>query len=238
MTHPMSVHELRGGATKLLCILAIAAVTFVANARDTQASVLDLGHPTLSSYFSTSVGNTDRSVVFDALSDFSISSAGIRFDPLAGGATTVQVEIWDMNLSGGIGTLNSLLATGSISITDSGMAFYDVPVDFNFNGGTRYNIAFNSAASTNWGFGLNNMEFYNFNYPDTPFAVGGLVNVLDGGADGASGFGNTVMPHIRLNTGSNNAVPEPGTMAIWTVIGMAAVGFFRNRGKKRIIAGL
>ena len=55
-----------------------------------------------------------RSVVFDALTTFDISAAGIRFDPLVGGASAIGVSIYDVALTGGVGTRDTFFAGRAI----------------------------------------------------------------------------------------------------------------------------
>lgn len=187
-------------------------------------ALIDLGHPTASLILASNVGTSDRSVAFDALSTFTVGSTGIRFDPLTGGASSITVDIRLVTPTGGVGTRGASLASSVVSITDSGLAFYDIPISFTFFAGNRYDIGFSSNAPEGWGTGINNMEFYNFNYPSSAYTVDGLVSVVDGG-HGDSGYGNSVMPHIRLNT----LVPEPSSAAILL---LAAGGLLYRR--KRI----
>ena len=197
--------------------------------RPAGAATIDLGHPTVAPFFADNIGVLDdRSVVIDALTNFSITSAGIRFDPLTGGATQIFVDIFQSNLNASFsnsGALHgTLLATASVAIVDVGLAFYDVPVAFSFAAGARYDIAFRANGPNGWGNPLlNNMElyFYNFGSPDGPYSVGGLLSVVDGAchgtapaADPCSNYNNGAMPHVRLNA-TATAVPEPATRFCW-----------------------
>jgi hypothetical protein len=189
-----------------------------------QAVVVDLGHPTFPPFLASSIGtDVDRSVVFDANSTFSITMAGIRFAPLAGGATSIAVDIYASNLVGpgsGGALHGALLATASIPIANVGLAFYDIPINFTFPSGNRFDLAFRSLNPGGWGFGVNNMEFFNFDFffGDAPY-VAGPVTVIDGachpvapGGSFCANYANFVMPHVRFDTGV--AVPEPSTLLL------------------------
>jgi hypothetical protein len=209
--------------------LTVALVgVFALFPRSAGAATIDLGHPTAVPFLSSNIGTLDdRSVVIDALTNFSITSAGISFDPLAGGATQIFVDIFQSNLnasfSNGSALHGALLATASVAVVDVGLGFYDVPVAFSFTAGTRYDIAFRANGLTGWGNpSLNNMEFYlyGFGAPAGPYSVGGLLNVVDGachgtapGNDDCSNYDNGVMPHVRFNA-TATAVPEPATLVL------------------------
>src|SRR4051794_23821324 len=147
-----------------MCVLAVAM--------SASATTIDLKHPTLPTTSFSNICSTfacDRSVVFDVLTTFSISSAGIAFDPLAGGPTGVFVDIYQSGLNSALSNPGAahgaLLATASVSISDVGLAFYDVPIAFTFLAGQRYDVAFRgNLAGTSWGFGAQtSMPFYAFN---------------------------------------------------------------------------
>ena len=212
---------------KTISLLIFLMTYAICNASVSNADIIDLGNPSIASHFSTYIVNPhitpngDRNVVFDVVSTFTINSAGIVFDPLNGGAQSIEVQIFDMALTGGIGARHSLLSSNSTSISDIGVAFYEVPISFKFVAGTRYNVAFKCLAPDSWGFEINNMEFYGFfNYPDTPYTVDGLITVLDGGNGSGmdGGFDNTSMPHVRFN--SVSAVPEPASSILFLLGGI------------------
>jgi len=207
----------------VMIALGLAMLIYPSTVR---AVPVDLGHPVIVPFLATNVGtDVDRSVVYDANSTFGISSAGIRFDPLAGGATSIAVDIYASNLLGpgsGGASHGALLATASTAITDVGLAFYDIPINFTFLSGNRYDLAFRSLDTGGWGFGLNNMEFYSFDFfnGNAAYAVG-PVTVIDGdchtlspGGSFCANYANSVMPHVRFDQGEVQ-VSEPSALLLF-----------------------
>lgn len=212
----MKTHILR----PLLTIASLAIL--LGSPTIANGAVIDLGHPNATLFVASNVGSSDRSVVLDALSTYTVGSAGIRFDPLNGGSNSITVDISLVTITEGVGTRGASLASSVVSITDSGLAFYDIPIGFTFIAGNRYDIAFSSNNVGGWGSGVNNMEFYNFNFPSSAYTVDGLVSVVDGGAGG--NYTNNIMPHIRLNT----SVPEPSSVTFL----LLAAGRLLSRRKR------
>jgi hypothetical protein len=229
---------------RVSCNASVLGAMLSLAAASASATPIDLKHPSLTTTSFTGVCSTfacDRSIVFDVLTTFSITSAGIAFDPLVGGPTGIFVDIYQSGLNTAFSNPGAphgaLLATASTSITDIGLAFYDVPISFTFLAGQRYDVAFGgNLAGTNWGFAAQtSMPFYAFNraLPGGAY-IAGPVKVVDGAChpiEACSAYGNTLMPHVRLEQVSTTAVPEPATLALFGSGVMALVGR-RVRGRQ------
>jgi hypothetical protein len=228
----MAFRAPRGAWIWATLALALTLVTDTAS-----GATIDLGHPTFASELADNIGtNVDRGAVFDALTTFTISSAGIFLEPLAGGATAIAVDIFVSNLAPANGNAlhGATLASGSATIVDAGAGFYDVPINFTFNAGSRYDLVFRSLDPGGWGFGANNIEFYDFDFfsGHATYGVGGLVSVLDGSCHpapdaGCGNYSNSVMPHTRFETVST-ALPEPLTLTLLGT-GLFATAVWRRR---------
>ncbi len=206
---------------------------------DFAVGIIDLGHPSLTPFTHDAIvgfgGTGDRNLVFDATRTFAVDSIGIRFEPLAGGATSLQVDIHAVSLTGGVGTRGALLATARTAISANGVDFYDVPIDFWFAAGQRHDVGLLPVAPETWGNSdRNSMAFYQFDYPQAAYEVGGVLSVIDGGQSDAQdgtggGYSNFVMPHLRFSiVASPIPVPLPGTL-ILLGLGLPALGVVRKR---------
>ena len=208
-------------------VVGLTAALLSIGARTSEAAAIDLGHPTLAATSATGICGAfacDRSIVFDVLTTFSITSADIAFDPAAGGPTGLVVDIYQSSLNAALSNPGAahgaLLATASTSVIDVGLAFYDVPIVFTFIAGRRYDVAFQGNVAGSGGvFGPQaSMPFYAFNRAAPGGAyIDGPVRVVDGAChpiDVCSAYGNTLMPHVRLETLDATAVPEPATLTL------------------------
>jgi hypothetical protein len=182
----------------------------------------DLAPPGLSSYIGVDVGNAQIGTSFVANSDFSITSAGIKFNPfgnVTGQPKTAELDVFIYSVVGT--TRGALLASASYcaggacpqptllpstGYPTGAATFFDVPIAYNFKAGQKYLVEFN-VKPNGWGSGLlakNFVEFYRYdpayrNAPpfqgSLPFTVGPLT-VLDGAFNGD--FANQCFPHVRL----------------------------------------
>lgn len=143
-----------------------------------------------------------------ALSNFSITSLGIEGDPVLSSFTLFA------NIYSATGNARGpLLLSIPMTFTDSGLGFYDVPINFTFVSGLDYdiNISFGSLTGAVDIFSPQYFPFDNLsNNPANFFSVGPIL-VRDGEANGAAGNGLT--PRLRVVTTSQvEPVPEPATM--------------------------
>ena len=163
-----------------------------------------------------------------ALSTFSISSLGIEGDPVLGSATLFA------NIYSATGNARGpLLLSTSMTFTDGGLGFYDVPINFTFVSGVDYdlNISFGTFTGVIDIFSPQYFPFNNpSNNPANSFSVG-PIRVRDGEANGDAAA-NVLTPRLRVVTTSQvEPVPEPATMFLLGT-GLAAVAAtVRKRSK-------
>ena len=151
---------------------------------------LDLGHPSVSPYFSTGAGG-ERSVAVDMNNTVSVSSLEIRVEIKIPTDLTVTIREVDGTTRGAV------LDSATVPVLPGGPTWYAVPIEFTFESERRYDIGFNVTGDWNTD---HEMEFYLFNNsslnPASGFDVGPF-KVLDGGEWDGGSYSNAVMPHIR-----------------------------------------
>lgn len=241
----------------LKSLFALTAVSLIL-CFSVSADTLDLAPPeppTTGHHFGQDIGPYQVGVDFTALTSFTIGFAGIRFEPFGNGTsqpdtTSIDAFIYEVINAGnpaineGSGQPSAVpwipLATGNLDTTgQTALQFYDVPINFTFQSGHSYFVAF-GANPGGWGTGLtakNSMEFWEFDPPGTlanpwaDFIVGGAAEVRDGGFLGAcdltnsscNPFANQNFAHVRLG-----GVPEPSSIFLLGAVVMGA-GFLAKR---------
>ncbi len=156
-----------------------------------------------------------RGTVFTVNSSFTLTSAGLWTNP-SGSFTYTWNLYQSSNYPSSVN--DTLVATTSVTPTDTGLGFYDAVFSspINLVAGNRYHIEVNYAD--------NGEENWFFNFDQGNVNLGG-VSVEDGTMGGSTG--NTVMPFIRLNSGA--AAPEPGSFALLALGGTLAGFGLRRR---------
>jgi hypothetical protein len=181
----------------------------------------DLAPPGLSSFVGQDIGDAQIGGSFRANSSFTISAAGIKFNPFGNVSSqpkTAELDVYIYSVTGG--ARGGLLASASYCVgglcpqptllPSSGYPgapfFIDVPINFTFVAGQTYLVEFN-VKPNGWGYGLtakNSVEFFRFdprNSNQPPFKSGapftvGPVTVLDGAFN--ADFLNENFVHMRL----------------------------------------
>jgi len=203
------------------------------------AAVIEMtpSNPPFVPFIANDNGNDEITVLFRALSNISITSAGLLLDPLVS-PTTLQVNIY--SVVGGVRSPVGALATGSLALTDVGMTYYDIPVNFTFLSGVTYDLAFQSLVPAGFGtakYGINLTHYdpTEAGYPNTcpgpspGFVAGGKVCVIDGG-DGNPTYPNGQwadknFAYMRI---TETAIPEPATY------GLIAAGLLAFASMRRL----
>lgn len=166
-------------------------------------------------FFSNRLTNYDRGVAVDMASTIQVNSIGIMLN--IGSPTNLSVAIREMTDK----TLGAIVGGGNINVsTGGGPKFQDVPVNFTFVKGRRYDIAFNVTGG--WGDpGQQDMELYLFNNQNFLAAntfMAGPFTILDGRGAPAMNFPSDPYsdPYLgRFRFG----IPLPGFEAFGLQIG-------------------
>ena len=173
-----------------------------------KADTVTLDPPGQTPFMAGSSG-LSRGDFITALSNFSITSLGIEGDPALSSFTLFA------NVYAATGNARGpLLLSTFMTFTDSGLGFYDVPINFTFVSGVDYdiNISFGSFTGT---VGIFSPQYFLFNNPSNNpanfFSVG-PIRVRDGEANGDAAA-NVLTPRLRVVTTSQvEPVPEPASM--------------------------
>jgi len=149
---------------------------------------------------------------------FTISSVGLFSDI---GSTSYDVSIYsstDGNQTTGV------LASATATVGGSGLQWYDIPINFAFNAGNYYAIAWatTSGAVIQGGTGA----YFHYGYDSNLPLTTGPVTLINGFADPntGSGFNNLLHPQLRVDA----SLPEPATLFL-VATGLAGFRFSMRR---------
>jgi hypothetical protein len=168
--------------------------------------------------------SSGRGMVFEALASMTITSVGIYQDLTGIGLNFNVAEV--LVLDGDVRTGQTILRSGSRTVTTSGLEF----VDFGFSpltlsSGGYYHIEFAFDGNSNQNFFYSNLN--PVPGPDVRFTVGNFGS-LDGTQDGSTD--NYVMPAVHVEV-AGAGVPEPS--CAWLVAaGLLALAGTRRRMRR------
>ena len=165
-----------------------------------------------------------RELVFEDVAAFQLNSFGMEFNP-SETTTTVTARLYEFT---GTSTVGALLASSSVTVSDFGRGFYDVPLSYLLPGtGTRYML------SMGWNVFPHEATFFDFegfgdfSLPQDPSYTAGPFRVLDGKAGG--GTDNFVLNNFRADV--SEPIPEPTSLSL-LALGLAGFGVTRWRQRK------